>query len=775
MKKINSYIKKIIMSQLILGVLSLLLIFGAFFGFRTYYLSGIIRGIQILLPVFYAFPFIKKNINKDKKISLKVIINSLTIYVLSAAITNLLSTITIICQRIVNFDNDLLTTVFGFTNLNFLIVLLILIPISKALYKDIKSSRKDIYMSILIILCIEIIRNSFISNSINDINLYFKIKSIIEMIFSYFKVFISVLPAILIGVTSSKEKKDANPNITKSIIIFVITLVVYILCLNIPIEKLETSIDISQSKPNENYVEEYKYCIIPYITKSGVYYSAHNTNKCWDESFLYDNPKYKSVINYIDDNNLEIKNYVSNVKSIFNFRGHTNNLYYELDDKETIFELQKDGTSNVKLENVNPPTTESFDNYFLYEDYIQGEYKKLDLYSGEILKLDLDDQIDKVLFYYNNDVYYYSINEKYYRYNILSKDILEIKEEVIKVLLENLSSTLYSEYNNYIIKDDILYFIDYIYNKTTYEKKAYIYKYNLKNYNIDKYTFNYDDNAYSDDQLKPLGIYNNELYFALYSDEKNEVLIKSVNLNNIQTKDIINTGISKQFSQTDESYFQKEKIYNLLFNNIIFENNYIYYNDYKNDEGQIYRYNILNNTKEKINNDSNSVFIGIYEDYIYYLTTNYYNQTNSFYRIKNLQKEVILENDANDNSVERKPWDAKGNGFGFSYTSCIREKRNNITTDEYMGQEIVCAVYDYKMDNGSLPNTFEDIKPYIYNEVIFSSKYDILLNAKESPTKENTIYIAYNRGYQGEEENVISAWILNPDDKIGLSCVYGIE
>lgn len=784
-KKIAQYILPIYIITIVLYILmingpELLNITGwDVLGFIIYGQIGIQIG-TIILSLVLTFKFINKNINKaEEPLSFKVILNAVSTYFIYLVVSSIIS---IAFGLSMCSSGDYTSNYWLSMYILPMILPLIIIPISYFLNRKNKINKKEANTIIVLVILGEILKyiiSLAISGNLSNISFEYGLLSLWQIGSIIHIPLVAIIPAFISSLVDTKPiETDNKKGMTKEIIIMVVAIVLYIVCINIPISDIQRKVDEGGSKPSQSNIEDFTYCLIPYKTKGGIYYQAYNTKDCWNRNYYLssEDKKFQQNIYYVDTNSLKITSYVSNVHSIYNFDGQTENLYYSLNNAGPLYELKNDGTKTNIIKSRNPRIVAYHDNQIYYEDYVDSKFKTIDINTYKINEIQ-NSKLHEIVFGYDKDIYYKNPNEYYKlnRYNIETKKSELINNQDINDIASN--GNYYSQGSDFYIKDNILYFMRF---GRDYDNKNnnYLYKYNLKTYQMQKEKLNYnaEDVWVYEGRVRIIGSYNNDLYLMVWdTGYKGELAIHKVDLTTYNAEIVIPP---KQVHSTvsDENYNQRTKMAELMFNNTAIIDGYLYYSNYADDSGKLYRLNLSNGTKEKVNNDNDSVFFDLIDGYVYYITNDYTNKSNSFYRIKDMKRETIIasKEPTSNPDESRTPWTPTSGDMGFGLKGCKVEQKNHYVTDYYLAEDVICGVYLYKQANGKFPNTVDDIRPFIGNEAVFKSNYEISLNGN-SPTKPGVIVISYDRGCGGKQTGSISGWILDADGKRGVYCVGGSD
>ena len=616
--------------------------------------------LATLVSFILSRKFIKNNFNSDEnKLSKKIIFNAITIFTVFIFMMY-------VAPSIFNFVS---LSIFGNSNISselfkvyFIAILfsILIIPLSRFLNKGNKVSKRDINILVPLFLILQVI-NYFIVESQFDFWMFLYFLS--HITFTFIPAFISSLIDIQ---SFGKDEKNI-----KEIIIMIIVIFVYIGCMQIPFNKLysDKSQEITEnkleenSKPSQEDIDKYTYCLIPYKTKENeVYYGASKTSTCWETG---DGKEKNRNLYQIDKNTLKITNLVTNLHSISDFNSSTNNIFYTLSQADQIYELNNDGTYTKVLINRNAPYSYSINNNFYYNDFEQDKNLKVDLNTGISEEINLnDDEFDGVLFIYGDDIYYEFYNETTDKKDVFlfnmktqAKEKIQDKDviELMSAIISPLDMYIINNGVRYYIKDDILYLIKYTsqYNVelNTKNENLYLYSYNLITKQIEKkdLTFNNDDEEFGDySKLRILGMNNNFIYYITFNSNYNEKFnIHKIDLNSLNDEILLIAGSLNVDNYDNNGYYEynymKEELDEFNFYSTSIIDNFLYYSDYEKDDGKLYKLNLLTDIKEKISDDNNTIFFDVIDDYVYYITVNYDTQSNSFYRIKDMSRETIIE------------------------------------------------------------------------------------------------------------------------------------
>jgi len=117
-----------------------------------------------------------------------------------------------------------------------------------------------------------------------------------------------------------------------------------------------------------------------------------------------------------------------------------------------------------------------------------------------------------------------------------------------------------------------------------------------------------------------------------------------------------------------------------------------------------------------------------------------------------------------------------------SLSGCLHgEKINRFISNDWLSWDIICGAYTFKTEHGRMPTSFEEVKPFIMNEAVFDSHFEIVFDER-SPDTEGVMSIVYNRNCgtwsRGYEQSIghISAWWIDTDNftgRSGMKCSNG--
>lgn len=625
----------------------------AYLGF-SFFLNVRIETLMIILSSILTFRFINQNFNQSNEpISSKVIMNVISTYALYLFIVNVLFETSNFVAYLTDNTKNYFSTEFDIY-IHMFVLPLIIIPISYILNKDNKVNKKEIWIIIVLFILSGIVENfTIIVDNLKSV-LFEKDKSymfLLEAIsFTLLQPVVMFIPMFIVSLLNDNYQKigQEKKGLLRATIICGISVLLYIGSNNFPRDKFKSLIDESRAKPDQSSISEFTYCVMPYKTKKGLYYRAYNSSICWsDKSDLSNtNDKYQQNLYYVDTKDLAVTSYVTNISYIYDFYGQTNNLYYFLKGRGLLYELNKDGTFKRIIPSRKTDIIFYHDNKIYYYDWGEHKNKMVDINTYQVNEIQ-GVNLDKVIFAINEYIYYleyiYSStsNNKWQlnRYNIETKKSEVIYNRDIIDLINN--GIFYLERNYFHIEGNELYFIDFAKRKEDFN---YIYKFNLETERLQKNQILYKDENVDgyQNRARMLGLYNDDLYYIVKDDdyEKN-ISIHKINLTTNEVEMVIDF-VQVYITDEDENYNQKKHVAELIFNNIAIIDEYLYYSNYGEDGGKIYRLNLLNGLKEKLNNDNNSVFFDAMDGYVYYITNDYINKTNSFYRIKDMKRETII-------------------------------------------------------------------------------------------------------------------------------------
>jgi len=593
-KKILKYILPIYISIVVLYLLIIISsnfadtsgMFGGFKVIGHILIFGILAMIATgILSIVLTIKFINKNFPQSRSIfPIKVLFNSISAYIIYLSVVNLSSAIMNIFDYV---SND-----FGFFSVinTFVLTLfypLVIIPISYKLNKHYKLSRNAAYGIIGVLALLELIKSRPI------------IGTFIGFIINIHVLLVAIIPAFISSFISNEEVSvDYNKkSYIKEIVILIISIIIFVIItffpVNAQLNNLFTKIDESRSIPNQKTINNYIYGITPFKTNNNdIYYYAYDAQDCWEFEERGYNPAAVDVssstrrnLYYVNKDDLGIISRVSKVHDVYNFNSQTDNIYYNLKLAGPVYELKSDGTIKNIIKSQNPSVHFYHDNYIYYMDYVANGTKKINITNYEITDAD----------------------------------------------------ELYGIFGGSYVKDDILYYIDFERDIYGGIESGYLGLFNLNTAEIEKKTIAKDYYLLENNRI--IGVFEGNLYYAAMDISAGSYLIYQINLETMRVSLIFETDSEFFKYNTHE---QKRAAAKRVFENTAIRDNYLYYTNY-NDGGKLYRINLTNQVHEKINDDNDSIFFDVIDGYIYYVTNNFNNGKNGFYRIKNTDKEVIIE------------------------------------------------------------------------------------------------------------------------------------
>ena len=619
-KKILGYILPIYISIIVLFGILILVIANIHDGFDAlgYLLifGAVIMAATGILSIVLTIIFINKNFTKQKSIfPIKVLINSVSAYVMCISFAFLIS---IILTIINNSDNTISRFFPIIIFISPLFYPLFIIPISCKLNKKYKLSKKAVYILLGILSLLYLILN-FRINLMTFIYIYALI--------------VAIIPAFVSSWAYNKnidDNKSVKKNYIKEICILTGSIILCIGISFIPVDSLLKKTNEVMAIPNQKTINDYIYGITPYKTKNNdIYYHAYNTAD-------YSSSEEKNLY-YVNKNDLSITARVNKIYTVYNFDSKTDNIYYTLNHAGPLYELNSDGKSTNIIKSSNPSVDCYNNNFIYYMDYVKNKTQKININTYEIS--DFDSEINNAVLIANDKyIYYQGENEvqsgsrKVNRY-----DTVTGKTEVFTG--DNFDD-LYWDFRNGYMKDDILYYLSDERNTDKATIGHYLCMFDLNTTETTKDKVIYHEYKYNNDDIRITGIFDDNLYYVS-KDDYGKYKICQINLKTFNAEIIFETR-SDFFGFTQE--YQKSTAAKRVFENTVIRDNYLYYSNYNsNNNGKLYRINLTNQTHEQINNDENSIFFDVIDGYIYYTTNDFYNGKSGFYRVRNMNREVIIE------------------------------------------------------------------------------------------------------------------------------------
>ena len=643
-KKVLKYIGLIYLSIIILFAIVLASsrfvdtsgMFGGFAVLGHMLIGGAIAmGITAIFSIILSVRFINKNFIKSKisLSSLRILLSSASVYFIYL----LLVTIGSILLAISTYDNDNLSVLsYGTIFILPFVCSLLIIPIFHILNRKNPVTTKEIYIITGLLILTEVVRQTIAGPIVWYIPLYVSLAII--------------APAFIAGLMPTKPNtENTKPNFLKEIIILVVTVFAFVGINFFPTNDIFNKIDENKSQPDQNTISENIYCITPYKTKNSIYYHAYNDKACWDfddysgsQRDAYGNKRddVKMNIYYVDQDSLRVTAQVSGVSKIYDFDSQTDNLYYQLKHTGPLFELDNKGNSKLIIESENPRILFYFNNHIYYQDRVDMSTSDMALKAVNVDTYDIKDlssvsNMDNLLFTFDKYIFYSSDHDRNVisRYDIETNKVDTFSGEKYK----DLAFELTYRSNHKFIKGNLLYYMQL-------ERDDFLYIFDMATSDIQKVSITYTDGSYFGKYASILGIIENDLYYA--ATDYDGFAIHKLNL---ETKEA--TTVIKQSELYPSSQIQggerehRLKIIEQLANSNVMYDGYLYYSNYlhPNNEGRLYCMNISDEKHQRITEDPNSVLSFIIDGYIYYTTSDFNTGKNSFYRIKNSNRETIIE------------------------------------------------------------------------------------------------------------------------------------